>query len=79
MEIEGEEWWQCPRRPILDQPDFWREIMSAYNHFRAGMFVDEGAVNDQSYRLMMLFRLLDIYFGETDEVKRIRAAQAAHH
>jgi hypothetical protein len=69
--IDGETQHQCPRRPVLDDPGFWRELFSLYRGFKLGFLADEGAIGSQAARGWKLLSMLDAFVNEA-EGERIR-------
>jgi hypothetical protein len=73
--FDDEPWHQCPRRPILNDPGYWSETMGMWNLYRKGLLPDRGAVGDQCWRAMTLFRFMDAYFAEAEEAKEAQEAR----
>jgi hypothetical protein len=71
VSLFGETQWQCPRRPIKDNPGYWRDLFNYWRAFKTGLLPDEGAIGAQSYRGWTLLTLLDAYVSEA-EGERIR-------
>ena len=59
IRIDGEEVWRCPRRPIKDDPGYWRRLLFFYGMYRKGHLPDPGAVSEQSNKAMQLFAIVD--------------------
>ena len=74
LTIDGEMVWRCPRRPILDDPAYWRKLLFHYGLFHDGHLPDQGAVSDQSFKAMSLFGIIDDVMAECE---RERADQTA--
>ena len=59
LRIDHEEVFRCPRRPIKDDPDYWRRLLFFYGMYKKGHLPDPGAVSEQSNKAMQLFGLVD--------------------
>ena len=59
IRIDGEEVWRCPRRPIKDDPGYWRRLLFFYGMFKKGHLPDPGAVSEQSNKAMQMFAIVD--------------------
>lgn len=59
LRIDHEEVHRCPRRPIKDDPAWWRRLLFYYGMFKKGHLPDPGAVAEQSNKAMQLFGLLE--------------------
>lgn len=73
LEIDGEEVWRCPRRPLKDAPAAWSRMLQIYGFYLKGFLPDPGGVMDQSARTMALFALIDHVNNEVTEEKIERA------
>jgi hypothetical protein len=49
---------ECPRRPILDDPDTYGFIFAAHAHYQNGYLMEEGSVMDQPARLMKMVAII---------------------
>jgi len=78
LRIDHEEVFRCPRRPIKDDPAFWRRLLFYYGMFKKGHLPDPGAVAEQSARAMQLFGLLEdaVAMCQQELAARDRQAQA---
>jgi hypothetical protein len=56
--INGEENYQCPARPWLDDPDLLFALYEAFAHYQNGFLLEEGAIVDQPNRLMKAMAIL---------------------
>lgn len=56
--IEGEERWDCPRRPVKDEPSEWNAMLRHFQMFKKGHFADGGAMNDQAAFYVDLMQLI---------------------
>ncbi len=57
--INGEVHKRCPRRPILDDPDFYVELFWLYQQKEKGYLIDEGGLDSQPNKLIQAFKLMD--------------------
>ena len=54
IQIDGEDWWGCPRRPIKDFPAEISQILSTMQNLKRGFLPYSGGVRQQPYKLMIL-------------------------
>lgn len=80
IEINGEVHKRCPRRPILDEPEFFQELFWLYRQKEKGYLVQTGGLDDQPSFLMEAFKVIDatlskieMHRREEQERKRRRA------
>lgn len=64
LQIDGEDVYACPRRPIKDNPLFWSRLMALYRGFTQGFLPDDGNISAQSARGWSLLTILDGYVNE---------------
>ncbi len=57
--IDGEEQRRCPRRPILEDPEYYSDIFYLYRKSEAGYLPEDGGLNNQPAKLMELFREIE--------------------
>lgn len=38
---------RCPRRPLLEQPEWWPKLMLAYSAYKSGFLPQPGAMGQQ--------------------------------
>lgn len=83
MILDGEELRRCPRRPILENPEYFGELFWLYRQHKAGYTSEPGGLSDQPGKLMNCFREIDVamikvdkFREEQEERKRRRAARA---
>jgi hypothetical protein len=72
--IDGENVWRCPRRPILNEPLYWKRLLFHYDLFREGHLPDEGAISSQSFKAMSLFGVLADAMAQCEQDKANAAA-----
>jgi hypothetical protein len=72
IRIGHEEVWRCPRRPIKDDPGYWRRLLFFYGMYKKGHLPDPGAVSEQSNKAMQLFGVLDDAVAECSAAKADR-------
>lgn len=70
INLDGENWFGCPRRVILDDQDGWLQLTRFYNQYKAGFLPDPGGTLDQVDRLMTLLMLMEAAYNDCQEVKR---------
>lgn len=68
--IEGVEQRRCPRRPILDDPDFYSEVFWLYRQSRSGYLMEDGGLNDQPAMMMKCFRIIDRAIGQVEGFRK---------
>jgi hypothetical protein len=59
LQIEGEDWYACPRQHIRENPEWWSRLTMYYAAYEKGFLPDAGAFNDQSMSGMLTLQLLD--------------------
>lgn len=59
LKLDDEEHWRCPRRPVKDDPGFFRRLFFFHGLYKKGQLPAKGGVVDQSDRMMNLLRLVD--------------------
>jgi hypothetical protein len=64
MEVDGEDSWACPRRPVKDDPLLFSEVMSHYGLYKEGVLADEGAINSQATKYVAVMRLVHSVVSE---------------
>jgi len=72
IRIADEEVWRCPRRPVKDDPGYWRRLLFFYGMYKKGHLPDPGAVALQSNKAMQLFAILDDVVAECSAAKADR-------
>jgi hypothetical protein len=77
LRIDHEEVFRCPRRPIKDDPGYWRRLLFFYGMFKKGHLPDPGAVSEQSNKAMQLFALLDDAVADCNREKASRGPPPA--
>ena len=73
VRIGDEEFWRCPRRPVLDSPHEFAYWLRLYRYKRQGLLPEPGSVLEQCATTLQVFDILDRTYGEVEEY---RAAQA---
>jgi hypothetical protein len=71
----GEETWACPRQPIRENPFFWSKVLKFYGLYKKGFLPDQGAIVDQSNKLIELFRIIDDANDQCDQEELNREKQ----
>jgi hypothetical protein len=81
IELDGEKQVRCPRRMMLDEPQFISEVWWLYSKYTDGILPEHGGLYDQPARFIAVVRLLDNVKAsatseQEDRDKRRRAIQA---
>ncbi|AHC30449.1 hypothetical protein CC53_gp032 [Rhizobium phage vB_RleS_L338C] len=50
---------RCPRRPLLDDPQFFSELFWGHQQFKKGILPEEGGLLSQPAKLMQLYFVID--------------------
>lgn len=58
---------RCPRRPFLDDPQWYNEILRSYRYAQEGMLTEPGTWLDQGAMLVAAFSILDVAVAEARE------------
>lgn len=74
VKLDGEEQYQCPRRPVLDDPHYWSDLFAFWRGFKNGLLPDDGNIMAQSARGWKLLSLLDAYMSgaEAERLQQTR-------
>lgn len=82
--INGEVHRRCPRRPILDDPEWFVEVFWLYRQKEKGYLGSEGGLDDQPNKLVQAFQVIDHTVNictqakeEQDKAKKRRRALTA--
>jgi hypothetical protein len=67
--LDGVDTWQCPRRPVKDDPAYFGELMGLYNLYAEGVLADEGAIMSQATKYVTLMRLVHSTVNECEAQK----------
>jgi hypothetical protein len=51
--------WDCPRRPIKDNPGYWNTLLLTHRLFKAGVMPDEGSLSQQSAKGIRMLTVFD--------------------
>lgn len=70
--IDGEERYVCPRRTLLDEPEFWNRLLLYHRAFDKGILPNEGALQDQSNAGMVALGILSSAIAQAHEELRQR-------
>jgi len=74
--LDGEPLPRCPRRPILDEPEYFIDLFEDLYWFRKGFLPNEGTWLDQSERFVKSIHIFDRYVDKgSDEKKRLSDAR----
>lgn len=75
MKLDGEDLLRCPRRPILDNPEFYSRLFGRYRHYQKGHFFEEGAIGSQPALLMECFDVMDQTLDVVENYRREQEAK----
>lgn len=73
--MDGEELLRCPRRPLLEDPEFFSELFWNYKAFQRGFLPNAGGLEDQPVMLMDSFRVLEQALDLCEAQKREKEAR----
>lgn len=77
-EMDGVALTRCPRRPLLDDPDFYSEVFWLYQAYQKGFLPEEGGLQDQATVLISSFQVIDAAMSAAEaERERIRKSREA--
>lgn len=71
-DIHGEPRDRCPRRPILEDINWYNRLISAYNAYKAGFLPHKGGMIDQAALFPEIMGLIDYVVSKCDEAKNAR-------
>ncbi len=58
--LDGVELSRCPRRPFLENSQFYSELFWSYKQFMNGFLSEDGGLQDQPNKLMEYFQIIGI-------------------
>jgi hypothetical protein len=61
---------RCPRRFIYEDPEWWYEIVTAYNGYQNGFLPAYGGLEDQPALFTPIIAFVGQYFDKCEDVKR---------
>lgn len=78
LELDGEVVTRCPRRPLLDTPQWLDELFWLYSNYTKGILPDGGTLLTNPAKLVDAFRVLSgaIALAETERDERERRQRA---
>ena len=86
LPFDGERVLRCPRRPFLDNPEWYNQLFEAYTWREKGFLPGPGTWRDQDHRFVIACGIIDKAHSdasdderETQEAKAAQAARAAKH
>ncbi len=59
----------CIRRPILDSPEWFSEILNTYRAYQRGFLPNEGALNSQPKGFLQMINIVDDALHSVQEVR----------
>jgi hypothetical protein len=74
---EKEDWWGCPRRPVLDDPRLFAELSHLYGMREKGFLPYPGSYLEQPNVFVEGMHVLDAVVAEVDRVEDKRRALRA--
>lgn len=77
LQLDGEDQFACPRRPVKDDPLYFKRLMFFYGLYQKGTLPDSGGVMDQSERGLTLLRLVENIESEAEKELRERQQKKA--
>jgi hypothetical protein len=69
VEMDGEKQLRCPRRLLLDKPEFVTEIWWLYSKYVEGILPEHGGLYDQPAKFLAVMRVLDSARAAADSEK----------
>lgn len=73
--LDGEELKRCPRRPILEGPEFYGDLFWLYRSYQKGFLPEEGNLHSQPAALMEMFRIIDRTLDTCEQARREKEAK----
>lgn len=69
---------RCPRRPLLEDPEFFSDLFWSHQQFKKGILPEEGALKSQPAKLMEFYFLIDRTrnWCDREKMKAEKAKQA---
>jgi hypothetical protein len=67
--VGDKQMFRCPRRPIKDNPDLYRELFRTYKAYAKGMLPEAGGLQNQPAALMESFSIIDGTLAEIEHQK----------
>ena len=64
LELRGEVLERCPRRPLLDAPQFWAEVFWLYQNWSKGILPDGSTLRTNPAKLIEVIRHMDDAMAE---------------
>lgn len=77
MTLDGVEIFRCPRRPLLDDPQFFNLIFSTYRHYKDGFLPVSGGILDQAPKMMRAMSAMSTVLEELREEASVKARAKA--
>ena len=66
---------RCPRRPLLDNPEYYSYLFWLYRQMQNGILQESGGLEDQPSRMVESFRIMEVTLNECAEIKRVDEAK----
>lgn len=67
-----EEWWQCPKRPFLDDPQAFNEVLRTWSAKEKGILPYPGSLYDQPAKLVAAWDIVDSALEESRRMHDIK-------
>lgn len=77
VELDGEKLTRCPRRVLLDRPDYFSELFWLHSNYSNGILPESGGLADQPHKLMASIRTLIRARQEAEDEKDEREKRRA--
>lgn len=69
LQMDGEDLWRCPRRPIFEEPDLWNEMLLLYGQYQEGRFPDDGGLNSQPAKYLLVMQAMSSAQAEAEKAR----------
>jgi hypothetical protein len=77
LEIDGEVVERCPRRPLLDTPDFFSAAFWLYGNYDRGILPEGGTLKSNPHKLVQVFRVIQTAKDDALEERERRERRKA--
>lgn len=72
LKLKEGEWWQCPRRPVLDDPKLFVDVIRLRNIRETGFLPFPGSYMQQPNALIEAMSIVDMALAEAAKIKAKR-------
>ncbi|WP_349621641.1 hypothetical protein [Azospirillum argentinense] len=73
--IDGEQHFRCPRRPILEDPEGFREVFRVYRAYQKGFLPELGGLEAQAAKLTRALDLIEVTTTQCEEQRQAEDAR----